>query len=82
MYVDIGGDMVVRSGSILGIFDLDGATRSPKTMEFLRACEAQGTVITVTEDLPKTLLLAEEYGMERVYLTALSPLTLEKRLNA
>ena len=80
MYIDIGGDMAVRARNIIGIFDLDGASLSRKTMEFLQASEAEGGLISVSEDVPKTFLLTEEYGMERVYFTQLSAATIEKRV--
>ena len=80
MYIDIGGDMVLRDSAIVGIFDLDGATMSKKTMEFLRLAEQNGTLINTTQDVPKSFLLTVEYGMERVYLTQLSAATLEKRV--
>ena len=79
MYINIGGDMAVRDRSLIGIFDLDGASLSKKTMEFLKSAEEEGGLITVTEDVPKSFLLTEEYGMERVYFTQLSAATIEKR---
>lgn len=80
MYINIGGDMAVRDRSIVGIFDLDGTSLSKKTMEFLKSAEDSGGLISVTEDLPKSFLVTEEYGMERVYFTGLSAATLEKRV--
>lgn len=79
MYISIGGDMAVRERSIIGIFDLDGTSLSKKTMEYLRKAEEEGSLISVTDDLPKSFLVTEEYGMERVYFTQLSAATLEKR---
>ncbi|MBQ9269637.1 MAG: DUF370 domain-containing protein [Oscillospiraceae bacterium] len=79
MYINIGGDMAVRDRSLIGIFDLDGASLSKKTMEFLKSAEEEGGLINVTEDVPKSFLLTEEYGMERVYFTQLSAATIEKR---
>ena len=38
-----------------------------------------GVLLNVTEDIPKTFLVTEEYGMEKVYFTQLSAATLEKR---
>ena len=80
MYIDIGGDMAVRDRSIIGIFDLDGTSLSKKTMEFLKSAENSGGLISVTDDIPKSFLVTEEYGMERVYFTQLSAATLEKRV--
>lgn len=80
MYVNIGGDMAVRDRSIIGIFDLDGCSMSKKTMEYLRDAEQNGALLNVTEDIPKTFLVTEEYGLEKVYFTQLSAATIEKRV--
>ena len=80
MYINIGGDMAVRDRSIIGIFDLDGASMSHKTMEYLHSAQETGNLISVTEDIPKSFLVTEEYGMERVYFTQLSAVTIEKRV--
>ena len=79
MYISIGGDMAVRDKNIIGIFDLDGASMSKKTMEYLKSVEDEGGLISVTDDVPSSFLVTEEYGMERVYFTQLSAATLEKR---
>ena len=79
MYISIVGDMAVRDRNIIGIFDLDGTTVSEKTVEYLEKTQNQGVLVSVTEDLPKSFLVTEEYGMEKVYLTQLSAATLEKR---
>lgn len=79
MYVNIGGDMAVRDKTIIGIFDLDGCSLSKKTMEYLEDAEQNGALINVTEDIPKTFLVTEEYGLEKVYFTQLSAQTIEKR---
>ena len=79
MYIDIGGDLAVRDRAIVGIFDLDGTTVSKKTVEYLEKTQTEGILITATDDLPKSFLVTEEYGMERVYLTQFTAATLEKR---
>ena len=80
MYIPIGGDMAVREETILGIFDLDNATWSKHTRNFLAEAEKEGNIITVCDDIPKSFILTIEMGMERVYLTQFSASTLEKRL--
>ena len=79
MYLNIGSDMAVRERSIIGIFDLDNTSTSRRTREFLDKCEKEGQVVPC-DDLPKAFVLTAEYGLDRVYLTALSSATLEKRL--
>ena len=52
MYLPIGGDMAVRSQSILGIFDLDNTTCSKHTRELLRRAEELGAVVDVLAFIP------------------------------
>ena len=79
MYLNIGNDMAVRDRNIIGIFDMDNTSTSKRTREFLSKSEKEGNVVPC-DDLPKAFVLTAEYGMERIYLTALSTATLEKRL--
>jgi len=81
MYVSIGSSMAVRASSVIGVFDLDNSTCSKHTRAFLRDAEKNGQVVTVADDLPKSFILTDEYGMERVYLTQFSSQTMEKRMN-
>ncbi len=78
MYLAIGNDMAVRSSSVIGIFDMDNTSTSRRTREFFAKAEAEGKVVPC-DDLPKSFIVTSEYGMDRVYLSALSSHTLEKR---
>ena len=79
MYLSIGQDMAVRDSAIIGIFDLDNTSTSPRTREFLAQAEKNGEVVPCDE-LPKSFILTAEYGFNRVYLTEYYSATLEKRL--
>ena len=79
MYLNIGSDMAVRDKSIIGIFDMDNTSTSRRTRDFLAKAEKEGQVVPC-DDLPKSFVLTAEYGLDRIYLTALSSSTLEKRL--
>ena len=79
MYLSIGNDMSVRSSAVVGIFDLDNTTTSKRTRQFLEKAEQEGRVVPC-DDLPKSYVVTVEYGLERVYLTALRAKTLEKRI--
>ena len=79
MYLSIGSDFAVRQKSIIGIFDLDNSSYSKRTRGFLTRAEQQGEVISIAQDLPKSFVLTEEFGMNRVYLTQFSSAALEKR---
>lgn len=80
MYLSIGNDMAVRESSIIGIFDLDNTTCSKITKKFLRAAEKNGQVIAAGDELPKSFILTEEFGLERIYLSQFSSQTMEKRM--
>ena len=79
MYLSIGNDMAVRDRSIIGIFDLDNTSTSKRTRAFLEEAEKNGEVVPC-DDLPKSFVLTTEYGMDRIYLSSLSTVTLEKRM--
>lgn len=79
MYVGIGGDMAVRDRSIIGIFDLDNTTTSHHTRRFLSEAEQHGVVIDVSGELPKSFVLTQELGMERVYLTQFNTAAIDRR---
>ena len=79
MYLHLGGDTVVATGDILGIFDLDNASWSKHTRAFLRRVQQEGRVINVTDDLPRSMVLCRVNGEEQVYISLLSSATLMKR---
>lgn len=79
MYVGIGGDMAVRDRSIIGIFNLDNTTTSRHTRRFLSEAEQHGVVIDVSGELPKSFVLTQELGMERVYLTQFNTAAIDRR---
>ena len=79
MYLNIGNDMMLRQKSVVGILDLDNTSTSKRTREFLENAEREGQVVPC-DDLPKSFVLTQEYGMIRIYLTSLSASTLEKRM--
>lgn len=79
MYISIGADFAVRGRAVIGIFDLDNASWSKHTRLFLREAERQGEVVAITEDIPKSFVLTEEFGLNRIYLTQFNSAALEKR---
>ena len=42
MYVHAGNSRIIRTKSIIGIFDMDTATMAPATREFLKRAEKDG----------------------------------------
>ena len=79
MYLHLGQDTVVRDCDIIGIFDLDITTQSIRTRNYLNTVEKRGEVRYVTEDLPKSFVVAGQRASQRVYISQLSTATLLKR---
>lgn len=81
MYLDIGGETLLRTENILGIFDLDNTTVNKATREYLSDAEKTGFSKTVSYDLPKSFLVTVEKNDCFVYISPLSTATILKRLN-
>ncbi len=79
MYLHLGGDTVVDSESIIGIFDLDNATLSVKTRELLSRAQKEGRIVYVSYDLPRSFVVCMERNGYIIYICQLSSLTLLKR---
>ena len=80
MYLHLGQDTVVRQDEIIGIFDMDTATISKHSRQFLADAEKGGRVFNVSLELPKAFVVCmDEEGTETVYISQISSATLLKR---
>ena len=82
MYLELGGDLLVQSRAVLGIFDLDNTSWSKRTRIFLETAQKNGELIDAAEELPKSFVLTQEFGAQRVYLTKYNAAVLMKRLES
>lgn len=76
MYLHLGNNKSIRTGEILGIFDMDTATVSPHTKRFLKSREKSGKTKLISMELPKSFILTEK---GEVYLSQISTATLLSR---
>ncbi len=76
MYLHLGDSAVVPYASVLGVFDLDNATYSKRTRDFLERAEADGGLTSLGQRLPVSLVVTES----RIYLSPISSQTLNRRL--
>lgn len=81
MYLHLGAGAVVRSESIVGVFDLDNTSQSHLTRKYLAAAEKSEQVINVAEDIPKSFVVCKDESGMRVYLSQMSTQTLLKRFS-
>ena len=79
IYLHLGQDTVVKTADILGIFDMDTSTVSKPTRDFLNIAEKSGNVINVSFELPKSFVVCNENKNLKVYISQISPTTLQRR---
>ena len=78
MYLYLGADAVADGRDIVGIFDLDNASWSYRTREFLSAAEKAGKMELAAEDIPKSFAVLTD---GTVILSQPNTAVLVKRLN-
>jgi regulator of extracellular matrix RemA (YlzA/DUF370 family) len=81
MYIHLGADVVVNQKSIVGIFNLETASISKITKEYLKTAQKKGQVINVSEDLPTSFVVCKNQNKTVVYTAQISSATLFKRAN-
>lgn len=82
MYLHPGGNKVLRTADIIGIFDLDKTTVSGRTREFLNQKEKQKRVVLLDDDLPQSFIIMANKKGEKVYLSQISAKTLFARTHS
>ncbi|MEG0051070.1 MAG: DUF370 domain-containing protein [Terrisporobacter sp.] len=81
MFLHLGESIVVPIKDIIGIFDVESTMYSPDTSQFLRLAEEDGFVERITNDKPKSFIIAEVNKKSKIYLSPISSSTLCKRTN-
>ena len=81
MYLHLGEKTVIRTESIIGIFDLDNTTISKNTRNFLTRAEKNGEVMNVSYELPKSFIVCIKNKERKVYISQIAANTLYKRIN-
>ena len=74
MYVHIGENKVIRKKDISFIFDLDSATVSVHTRNFLKKAEKEGRVTMLGFDLPRSFVVTRE---NKVFLSPFNSATIK-----
>ncbi|MBO4355904.1 MAG: DUF370 domain-containing protein [Clostridia bacterium] len=74
-FFNITKNLYVRSSSVIGIFDLDTATMSKNTRNFLRTAQDNNDLITISGDIPKSFVVTDS----KIYLVQFSSSSLAGR---
>ena len=82
MYLHIGNGKSVKRKDIIGIFDLDTATVSKITKDFINKSQKNGSLTYLDSDLPRAFILLDEDGESKVRLSRISTSGLKIRLES
>ena len=81
MLLHLGSGVSVDLRSVVSIMDIEKASTSKITREFLAGAGKAGRVVTCSYDMPKSFVVCLDSDLtERVYICALAAETLKKRL--
>ena len=75
MYIHLGRDYVLNDRDIIGIFNLE----TPRGREFLNYAQKNGAVVSLSDELPQSYVLADGGVVDTVYLSELSSAVLRRR---
>ncbi|MBO4897951.1 MAG: DUF370 domain-containing protein [Clostridia bacterium] len=78
MYINIGGDFILKDSDIVAIMDIENTSTSKITKEFLR--KIGKSVINISDELPKSFIITKERGKTNLYISPVSSGTLYKRV--
>lgn len=82
MFLHLGNEKSVYVKNIIAILDIEKASTSKITREYLATAGKEKRVIYCSYDLPKSFVVTlDENFTEKVYVSSISCLTLKKRLN-
>lgn len=59
MYLHLGRDYVLNDRDVIGIFNLETTTISPRGREFLNYAQKHGAVVSLSDELPQSYVLAD-----------------------
>ena len=79
MYIHLGRDYVLNDRDIIGIFNLETTTISPRGREFLNYAQKNGAVVSLSDELPQSYVLADGGVVDTVSLSELSSAVLRRR---
>ena len=79
MYIHLGREYVLNDRDIIGIFNLETTTITPLGREFLNNAQKTGAVVSLSDELPQSYVLADGAVVDTVYLSELSPAAMRRR---
>ncbi len=79
MFIHLSNNESVSDKHVVGIFDLETASKQPDTREFLKTKQKEMRTVTLGNDIPESFVLCDDEYAETVYFACLSAKALSKR---
>ena len=79
MFLHLGSDISVKTKNIIAIMDLETSSVSKITKEFLKKLKKENIINVKSDELPKSYVITEENGENKIYISPISSRTLNKR---
>jgi len=77
VFLNLSPDFSVKTDEVIGIFDIESASLSPATRDFLRRKEREGGLISLSYDLPSSIVVTAD----KTYLSKYSASYLRARIS-
>lgn len=81
MFLHIGADVEVMKKDIVAIIDIDSINNSKISNDFITNAKKEGNVFSISEDIPKSIVLLNNNKKTELYLSPISSATLQKRID-
>lgn len=80
MFVNIGANTIIKKKDIVAVFDIETTTGSETTREYLRRSNKRSEIVTLTEDLPRAMVLCNSRNGMALYITDVSSAAIKRRM--
>lgn len=81
MFLHIGADVEVMKKDIVSILDINSVNNSKISNDFIANAKKEGNVFSISEDIPKSIILLNNNNKTELYLSPISSATLQKRMD-
>lgn len=81
VFLEIGNLRTIPIEGIVGIFDMDSATKSEISQDLLRRAQNRGGITSVSSSLPKSFIIYDDGELEQIYFSPFSAAILRQRMS-
>lgn len=79
MFLHIGTDIEIMKKDIIVVIDIKSVENSDINSQFFNRAKKEGRVVNIIQQ-PKSVILVNHMGEEKIYLSPISSSTIQKRM--